>query len=194
MAVCAALTLGGCIGYDGDFDRGYQVDDQAISQIKVGATTKPEALALLGTPSTTSTVGGDAWYYIGQKMKHTLEFMPVQMTDQHVLAVYFDKGGKVDRIANYGMQGRQGVRLRQPHHPDRRLRARLPQEHDGRPVQVQLSQGAHRRSRLGFFVHAPPTAGVRIARPPASGPALRFRRLATSGMTSRPRLWRPNAG
>jgi outer membrane protein assembly factor BamE (lipoprotein component of BamABCDE complex) len=104
MAACAALTLGGCIGYDGDFDRGYQVDDQTISQLKVGATTKPEALALLGTPSTTSTVGGDAWYYIGQKMKHTLEFMPVQMTDQHVLAVYFAKDGKVDRIANYGMQ------------------------------------------------------------------------------------------
>jgi outer membrane protein assembly factor BamE (lipoprotein component of BamABCDE complex) len=30
--------------------------------------------------------------------------MPVQTADQHVLAVYFDKDGKVDRIANYGMQ------------------------------------------------------------------------------------------
>jgi outer membrane protein assembly factor BamE (lipoprotein component of BamABCDE complex) len=72
-----------------------------VSQIKVGATTKPEALKLLGT---LSTVGGDAWYYIGQKMQHTLSFMPVKMTGQHVLAVYFDKGGKVDRIANYGMK------------------------------------------------------------------------------------------
>ena len=26
------------------------------------------------------------------------------MTDQHALAVYFNKDGKVDRIANYGMQ------------------------------------------------------------------------------------------
>ena len=104
LALCAALMVGGCLGYDGDFDRGYQVDQDTLSQVKVGATTKPEALALLGTPSTTSTVGGDAWYYIGQKMKHTLSFMPIQMTDQHVLAVYFDKGGKVDRIANYGMK------------------------------------------------------------------------------------------
>ena len=40
-------------------------------------------------------------------MKHTFSFMPVQMTDQHVLAVYFDKSGKVDRIANYGMQDGQ---------------------------------------------------------------------------------------
>jgi outer membrane protein assembly factor BamE (lipoprotein component of BamABCDE complex) len=104
LVVCAGLTLSGCLGYDGDFDRGYQVDQDTLSQVKVGATTKPEALALLGTPSTTSTVGGDAWYYIGQSMKHTLSFMPVQMTDQHVLAVYFNKDGKVDRIANYGMQ------------------------------------------------------------------------------------------
>jgi outer membrane protein assembly factor BamE (lipoprotein component of BamABCDE complex) len=103
-AAALAVSLSGCIGYEGDFDRGYQVDEQTVSDVKVGATTKPQALALLGTPSTTSTVGGDAWYYIGQKMHRTLAFMPVQMTDQHVLAVYFDKGGKVSRIANYGMQ------------------------------------------------------------------------------------------
>jgi len=104
LALCTALMVSGCLGYDGDFARGYQVDEDTLSQIKVGATTKPEALSALGTPSTTSTVGGDAWYYIGQKMQHTLSFMPVKMTDQHVLAVYFDKSGKVDRIANYGMK------------------------------------------------------------------------------------------
>jgi outer membrane protein assembly factor BamE (lipoprotein component of BamABCDE complex) len=102
--LCGVLTVEGCLGYDGDFDRGYQVDEDTLSQVKIGATSKQEALALLGTPSTTSTVGGDAWYYIGQKMKHSLSFMPIQMTDQHVLAVYFDRDGKVDRIANYGMQ------------------------------------------------------------------------------------------
>jgi len=104
LAVCAALALSGCLGYDGDFDRGYQVDEDTLSQVKVGATTKPEALALLGTPSTTSTIGGDAWYYIGQKMERSLAFMPAKMTDQSVLAIYFDKSGKVERIANYGMK------------------------------------------------------------------------------------------
>ena len=103
-ALALGAALGGCLGYDGDFDRGYQVDQDTLSQIKIGSTTKEQALATLGTPSTTSTVGGDAWYYIGQKMHRSLAFMPTQMTDQHVLAVYFDKGGKVDRIANYGMQ------------------------------------------------------------------------------------------
>jgi len=96
--------LSGCIGYDGDFDRGYQIDEQSLDKVKIGATKKEEALALLGTPSTTSTIGGDAWYYIGQKMQRSLAFMPAKMTDQNVLAIYFDKDGKVSRIANYGMK------------------------------------------------------------------------------------------
>jgi len=103
-ALALATALGGCLGYDGDFDRGYQIDQQSLAQVQVGATTKPQALALMGTPSTTSTVGGDAWYYIGQKMQRQLAFMPAKMTDQNVLAIYFDKSGKVARIANYGMK------------------------------------------------------------------------------------------
>jgi outer membrane protein assembly factor BamE (lipoprotein component of BamABCDE complex) len=99
-----AAALSGCLGYDGDFDRGYQVDEQTLDQVKIGETTKQQALALMGTPSTTSTVGGDAWYYIGQKVARPLAFMPDKVTDQNVLAIYFDKGGKVSRIANYGMK------------------------------------------------------------------------------------------
>jgi outer membrane protein assembly factor BamE (lipoprotein component of BamABCDE complex) len=107
LALSLAASLGGCIGYDGDFDRGYQIDERSYSQVKIGDSTKPQVLSLLGTPSTTSTVGGDAWYYIGQKMHRSLAFMPVQMEDQNVLAVYFDKGGKVERVANYGMKDGQ---------------------------------------------------------------------------------------
>ncbi len=101
---CLGAALGGCIGYDGDFERGYQIDEQSLDKVKVGSTSKQDALALLGTPSTTSTIGGDAWYYIGQKMSRSLAFMPAKMTDQNVMAVYFDKSGKVSRIANYGMK------------------------------------------------------------------------------------------
>ena len=41
LALSAALTVSGCLGYEGDFDRGYQVDEDSVSQVKVGATTKP---------------------------------------------------------------------------------------------------------------------------------------------------------
>ena len=104
LALALAGPLAGCIGYDGDFDRGYQIDEQSLAKVQVGKTDKREALSLMGTPSTTSTVGGDAWYYIGQKEHRALAFMPAQTTDQHVLALYFDKGGRVSRVANYGMK------------------------------------------------------------------------------------------
>jgi outer membrane protein assembly factor BamE (lipoprotein component of BamABCDE complex) len=104
LAFALIAPLSGCIGYDGDFDRGYQVDEQALAKVQVGKTDKREALTLMGTPSTTSTVGGDAWYYIGQKMHRALAFTPAQTSDQNVLAIYFDKGGKVARIANYGFK------------------------------------------------------------------------------------------
>ena len=107
LAIALGAALAGCIGYDGDFDRGYQIDQESLDKVKIGSTTKPEALALMGTPSTTSTIGGDAWYYIGQKMSRALAFMPAKLVDQSVLAIYFDKNGKVSRIANNGLKDGQ---------------------------------------------------------------------------------------
>lgn len=83
--------------------RGYIFDDQALAQVRVGAAAE-QVLILLGTPSTTSTVGGDAWYYISQKAERPFPFMPLRVTDQRVYAIYFDKSKKVTRIANYGLQ------------------------------------------------------------------------------------------
>lgn len=96
-------TLGGCLGYDGDVQHGYQLDQAAIADVKVGQTAE-QVLVTLGSPSTTSTVGGDAWYYISQRTARSIAFMAPKVVDQHVYAVYFDKGKKVTRLANYGLQ------------------------------------------------------------------------------------------
>ena len=98
-----AASLGGCLGYDGEFQRGYVVDSFELAQLKPG-TPAQTVLTNLGTPSTTSTVGGDAWYYISQKINRPLAFSSPQVTDQHIVAVYFDKNNKVTRVANYGLE------------------------------------------------------------------------------------------
>jgi outer membrane protein assembly factor BamE (lipoprotein component of BamABCDE complex) len=98
-----ALGLSGCIGYDGDVVHGYQVDARQLDQIKIGSSAE-QALVVMGTPSTTSTVGGDAWYYITQQTVRPVLFMDPKIVDQRVLAIYFDKQKKVTRIANYGMK------------------------------------------------------------------------------------------
>ncbi|RFB81477.1 outer membrane protein assembly factor BamE [Methylovirgula sp. 4M-Z18] len=99
-----AASLTGCLHYDGDYPRGYIQDERQISQVKPGQT-KQQVLALLGDPSTTSTVGGDAWYYVSQDIHQPFAFSAPTITDQRVLAVYFTpKTGKLERIANYGLQ------------------------------------------------------------------------------------------
>ncbi|MDB5570252.1 MAG: SmpA/OmlA domain protein [Hyphomicrobiales bacterium] len=99
----AALALGGCLGYEGDLTRGYVIDAKAMDQVRTGASAE-QILVVMGTPSTTSTVGGDAWYYISQKTERSLAFMQPKITDQRVFAVYFDKNKKVQRVANYGLE------------------------------------------------------------------------------------------
>jgi outer membrane protein assembly factor BamE (lipoprotein component of BamABCDE complex) len=104
LAACGvAMSLAGCLGYEGVINRGAVIDARRVAQVKPGMGA-PQVIQALGTPSTTSTVGGDAWYYVSQRVERSLAFMPQQITDQHVLAVYFDKGKKVSRIADYGME------------------------------------------------------------------------------------------
>ena len=98
-----AAALGGCLSYDGEVTRGYLLDQHALDQVKPGASAE-QVLVLMGTPSTTSTIGGGAWYYISQKVDRAMAFSPNKVTDQRVLAIYFTPQKKVDRIANYGLQ------------------------------------------------------------------------------------------
>ena len=102
-AAIAALALGGCLGYDGVNYRGYVIDAKVMDQVRTGASAE-QVLVVMGTPSTTSTVGGDAWYYISQKTERSLAFQQVAVTDQRIFAVYFDKNKKVQRVANYGVE------------------------------------------------------------------------------------------
>jgi len=106
FATALSLSLGGCIGYDGDLQHGYVADDRLLEQVRVGSSAE-QVLVVLGTPSTTSTVGGSAWYYISQKSTRTLAFQQPTIVEQHIFAVYFDKAKKVERIANYGLQDGQ---------------------------------------------------------------------------------------
>jgi outer membrane protein assembly factor BamE (lipoprotein component of BamABCDE complex) len=98
-----AMGLGGCLGYDGDLQHGYQIDERALDQVKVGSSAE-QVLVVLGTPSTTSTVGGDAWYYISQKTERKFAFQDPTIKEQRILAVYFDPKKRVTRLANYGLE------------------------------------------------------------------------------------------
>ncbi|RAI31945.1 outer membrane protein assembly factor BamE [Rhodoplanes serenus] len=94
------LLLGGCITQT--YQRGYIVPEGALEQIPLGASQE-QVLIVLGTPSTVATVSGEVFYYISQRAEQT-SFLPQKEVDRRVIAVYFDKSRKVERLANYGIK------------------------------------------------------------------------------------------
>src|SRR5690349_16224230 len=99
MALAAAMPLAGC--FTQTYTHGYVVQEGALEQVPLGATQE-QVLIVLGTPSTVATVNGEVFYYISQKAQRSAAFMPHEVVDQRVIAVYFDKERRVTRLANYG--------------------------------------------------------------------------------------------
>ena len=101
LVLASALTLGACTRET--FQRGYVLPEGALEQIPLGASQE-QVLLVLGTPSTVATVSGEAFYYISQRADRPIMFMQTEVTDQRVIAVYFDKQRRVQRLAEYGMK------------------------------------------------------------------------------------------
>ena len=99
-AAALCVTLGGCAE---QFQKGYILPIGALEQIPIGAS-QDQVLIVMGTPSTVATLSGEVFYYISQRAERQVAFMPQKVTDQRVIAIYFDKNRKVERLANYGLQ------------------------------------------------------------------------------------------
>jgi outer membrane protein assembly factor BamE (lipoprotein component of BamABCDE complex) len=100
LVIAAGLLVAGC--FTQTYSRGYVLQEGALEQIPLGASQE-QVLIVLGTPSTVATVSGEVFYYISQKTSQT-SFLPQKVVDQRVVAVYFDKNRRVERVANYGLQ------------------------------------------------------------------------------------------
>ena len=104
LTVMAALSLGGCTDmFSQVYQRGYIPPEGALEQLPLGASQE-QVLIVLGTPSTVATVSGEVFYYISQRAEQKLAFMNQEVTNQRVIAVYFDKQRRVQRLANYGLK------------------------------------------------------------------------------------------
>jgi outer membrane protein assembly factor BamE (lipoprotein component of BamABCDE complex) len=101
-AILCGSLLSGCI-FTETYQRGYILPEGALQQIPLGATQE-QVLIVLGTPSTVATISGEVFYYISQRAERPVGFMPQSVRDQRVIAVYFDKDRRVQRVADYGVK------------------------------------------------------------------------------------------
>jgi outer membrane protein assembly factor BamE (lipoprotein component of BamABCDE complex) len=95
-----AAPLSGC---GAQIDRhGHVFIDVDLDQIQPGMS-KDDIKTALGSPDTTSTISGDAYYYISTTTK-TVAFLKPTEIDRQVIAVYFDGSDHVRSVSNYGMK------------------------------------------------------------------------------------------
>jgi outer membrane protein assembly factor BamE (lipoprotein component of BamABCDE complex) len=90
-------------GINEEIQRGFIMDDETIAKVKIGMDVQA-VLNTLGTPSTTSTIGNKTFYYINQTVSRRFQFQKLTVVDQKVLTLFFNKGFKLERIANFGVQ------------------------------------------------------------------------------------------
>ncbi|HUU24212.1 MAG TPA: outer membrane protein assembly factor BamE [Methyloceanibacter sp.] len=105
LPVLAALLMGppALTACGAQIDRhGHVFIDIDLDQIQPGMS-KQEVQTLLGSPDTTSTIGGDAYYYISTTQK-TVAFLKPYEIDRQVVAIYFDGSQNVQEAAQYGMK------------------------------------------------------------------------------------------
>ncbi|WP_420411067.1 outer membrane protein assembly factor BamE [Roseibium sp.] len=100
LPLMATLPLGGC--FTSTYTHGHVITSNMMSQVQVGSSREQVEL-VLGSPSTTSSLDGDAYYYISQKTA-TTAFLAPDIVEQRVVAVYFDEDGYVRDMGNYSLE------------------------------------------------------------------------------------------
>ncbi len=93
LAACTAQTA----------QHGQIFTEAEVRQVEEGMT-QDQVMLTLGSPTTRSTVGDGAFYYISTKTKTPVGFMKPRVVDRRVVAVYFDESNQVRRVANYGLE------------------------------------------------------------------------------------------
>ncbi|MEI9929443.1 MAG: outer membrane protein assembly factor BamE [Rhizomicrobium sp.] len=83
--------------------RGYLQDLDVEASIDGATDTKTTIQQRLGYPSIEATFTADAWYYISSVEKQIAFFSPT-VESRAILAVYFDKNGKVTELKHFTLQ------------------------------------------------------------------------------------------
>jgi len=108
--LAATVSLSSCQGVGDTIQNGYVVDEQTLALAPVGSS-REQVLLSLGSPSASATFDNEVFYYISQKRTRMAAFMKPKLVEQSILAVYFNKDGEVDRLANYKLEDGRVVNM-----------------------------------------------------------------------------------
>lgn len=91
-------------------NHGYSPSDEDLAAVAVGKDTRETVANKVGRPSAGGMMADGGWYYVQSRWSHRGARAP-QETDRQVLAISFDKGGRVSNIERFGLADGKVVTL-----------------------------------------------------------------------------------
>ena len=89
---------------------GFAPTADEIAQIVPGSSTRESVQALIGLPSSTGVLEGNAWYYV-QSETSQYTFFAAKVIDRRVLAIAFAANGAVTSVNEYGLEDGRIINL-----------------------------------------------------------------------------------
>lgn len=106
LILAAGLALSACSPVYRQ--HGYVPSDEQLSMIEVGRDTRETVGDFLGKPTSAGVLQDGGWYYVGSRWKQ-LGWRASEEVSREVVAINFDKNGRVANIERYGLQ--DGIRV-----------------------------------------------------------------------------------
>jgi outer membrane protein assembly factor BamE (lipoprotein component of BamABCDE complex) len=102
VVVIAAAALSACAPTIGR--QGFQVQDVAPKDLKVGTDTKSTVMEKLGSPSSIAAFDPNTWYYVSQSTER-YTYHTARVTSRDITVISFDKDSeKLVKIDSLGLK------------------------------------------------------------------------------------------
>ncbi len=116
LAVVISSSLSGCDAFTENQYSGSVIEARKVDMIKEGKSTKADVYDILGSPSSKGSFDSNVWYYVGDHRTRTA-FMDPTVKNRQIIAVYFDKNDKVQKVERKTLTDGQEVKIKDAETP-----------------------------------------------------------------------------
>lgn len=110
LMVVIGVSLSGCGTFTENQYSGRVIEARNVDAIKEGKSTKADVYDILGSPSSKGNFDRNVWYYVGDHRTQTA-FMDPTVKNRQVIAIYFDKNDKVQKVERKTLNDGQEVKI-----------------------------------------------------------------------------------
>lgn len=83
-------------------NHGFVPRDEELAKINVGVDTRESVAETIGVPGAGGVIDGGAYYYVRSRWE-TWAWQAPKEAERQVVAITFDKNGKVSNVGRYGL-------------------------------------------------------------------------------------------